>query len=97
VNWRFLLSESSLTDNQYIKRMTGDWTRAEPSVGRFVEVAMSEAVRVGLAVTSTDTVRTAEAGFSNVDIIGNVSHSGPFTESKDISLLTIVSPSEKSR
>ena len=25
-----------MTDNQHIKRMTVDWTRAEPSVGRFV-------------------------------------------------------------
>jgi len=25
-----------MTDNQHIKRMTTDWTRAEPSVGRFV-------------------------------------------------------------
>jgi len=25
-----------MTKNQYIKRMTVDWTRAEPSVGRFV-------------------------------------------------------------
>ena len=25
-----------MTDNQHIKRMTADWTRAEPSVGRFV-------------------------------------------------------------
>jgi RNA polymerase sigma-70 factor (ECF subfamily) len=25
-----------MTDNQHIKRMTAEWTRAEPSVGRFV-------------------------------------------------------------
>ena len=47
---------------------------------------MNEAVHVGLAVTSTDAVRAAKASFSNVDIIGNVSPSGPLTESKDISL-----------
>ena len=52
-----------------------------------VEVTMNEVIHIGLAVTSADVVRTVEARISKVSTTGAVYPSGPFTESKDISLL----------
>jgi serine/threonine protein kinase len=49
-----------------------------------VEIPMRDTVYVGLAVTSLDPSRLAEARISHVKTTGNVSPSGPFTESQDI-------------
>ncbi len=48
------------------------------------EIPMDETVSIGLAVTSHDVTRTAEARISHVTTAGDVSPSGPFTESQDI-------------
>ena len=55
-------------------------------------VPMPETVCIGLAVTSRDNKRTAEAQFSHVTTTGNVSPTGPFTESQDIRLQLPPSP-----
>jgi hypothetical protein len=49
-----------------------------------IEIAMSEAVSIGMAVTSHDATKTAEVWISHVTTAGDVSPSGPFTESHDI-------------
>ncbi|MCX5644314.1 MAG: protein kinase [Phycisphaerae bacterium] len=49
-----------------------------------IEIPMEETVYMGLAVTSHDITRTAEAHISHVTTTGNVSLSGPFAESQDI-------------
>jgi len=56
------------------------------------QIAMSESVYIGLAVTSHDNKKTAEARFSHVTTTGNVSPAGPFTESQDIRFQLPVSP-----
>jgi Tol biopolymer transport system component len=48
------------------------------------EIPMDETVHIGLAVTSHDVTRAAEARISYVATTGNVSPSGPFTNSQDI-------------
>lgn len=49
-----------------------------------IEIPMDETIYIGLAVTSHEVSRTAEASISNVTTTGNVSTIGPFTESQDI-------------
>jgi hypothetical protein len=70
--------------------------RDDPNEPLSVAVVMGETALVGLAVTSSDTVRTAEARISNVSITGQVSPEGPFTVSEDISLLTALSQADES-
>jgi regulation of enolase protein 1 (concanavalin A-like superfamily) len=48
-------------------------------------ISMPDSVYIGLAVTSHDRRRTAEARISHVTTSGNVTPYGPFTESQDIS------------
>jgi serine/threonine protein kinase/regulation of enolase protein 1 (concanavalin A-like superfamily) len=48
------------------------------------EIPMDKTVTIGLAVSSCDGTKTAEARFSHVTITGNVSTTGPLTESQDI-------------
>jgi hypothetical protein len=47
-------------------------------------IVMAKDVCIGLAVTSHDASRTAEARISNVTVTGSVRPPGPFTESQDI-------------
>jgi len=49
-----------------------------------IEIPMDQTVYVGLAVTSHDVTKTAEARTSHVATTGNVSPPGPFTESQNI-------------
>ena len=53
-----------------------------------VEVVMDETVHTGLAVSSADTVRPAEARISQVALTGDIATAGPFIDSRDISLMT---------
>ena len=45
---------------------------------------MGETVYIGLAVTSHDATKTAEARVSHLTATGDTSPPGPFTESQDI-------------
>jgi hypothetical protein len=67
------------------------WQAMRNSSGRPVttEIPMDETVYIGLAVTSHDIARTAEACISNVTTTGDVSPSGPFIESSDIPLQSL--------
>jgi hypothetical protein len=47
-------------------------------------ISMPDRVYIGLAVASHDNKETVEAHISHVTTTGNVSPSGPFTESQDI-------------
>jgi hypothetical protein len=49
-----------------------------------IEIPIGETGYIGLAVTSHDSAKTAEARISHVTTTGNVSPPGPFTESCDI-------------
>jgi len=49
-----------------------------------IEIPMDGTVYIGLAVTSHDVTRIAEARISHIISTGNVSPPGPFTESQDI-------------
>jgi tetratricopeptide (TPR) repeat protein len=51
-----------------------------------LEIAMNEAVHIGLAITSSDPSRSAEACISHVTTTGDVDPSGSFTQSQDIHL-----------
>ena len=68
-----------------------------------VDIEMNELVHIGSIVTSWTmystgrTPRTTEAHISNFNIVGEIDPSGPITESKEISLLAAVSPTDKSR
>ena len=62
-----------------------------------VEITMDDTVHMGLFVTTEDPGRTAEARFSDVNTTGDISPSGPFTESRDISLLTATTPAAESK
>jgi len=70
-----------------------EWERVvhydDPNILSSVEITMNETIHVGLAVTSHNSSRTAEACLSNVDITGSVSPDGPFTMSDYISLLIL--------
>jgi regulation of enolase protein 1 (concanavalin A-like superfamily) len=57
------------------------WT---PMVWSPQTVSMPEKVYLGLAVTSHDSKRTAEARFSHVTTTGDVTPTGSFKESQDI-------------
>jgi len=57
----------------------------DPNVPGPVEIPMSGTVYIGLAVTSHNTTRAAEALVSNVKVTGSVSPGGPFIHSEDIS------------
>ncbi|MHC4241764.1 MAG: protein kinase domain-containing protein [Planctomycetota bacterium] len=70
------------------KEIRGD----DPNQPAHMEVTMGRAVNIGLAVTSSDAGRTAEAQFSNVNITGDVSPKGPFTVSEDIGFQAITLP-----
>jgi tetratricopeptide (TPR) repeat protein len=49
-----------------------------------LKIPMNETVYIGLAVTSHDPSRIAEAHMSNVTVTGSVSPAGPFDHSQDI-------------
>jgi tetratricopeptide (TPR) repeat protein/predicted Ser/Thr protein kinase len=56
----------------------------DPNQAASIEVSMNDTVYVGLAVTSHDPSRMAEAHISNVTITGSASPTGPFDHSQDI-------------
>ncbi|MHC4438219.1 MAG: tetratricopeptide repeat protein, partial [Planctomycetota bacterium] len=56
----------------------------DPNQPLSIEIPMNETVYIGLAVTSHDPSRIAEAKISNVAITGSMSPAGPFTSSMDI-------------
>jgi hypothetical protein len=60
----------------------------DPNEPTPVEIPMNETVYVGLAVTSHNTTRAAEARISNVTVSGSVTPGGPFTLSQDINFQT---------
>ena len=70
-----------------------EWERVvhydDPNILSAVEITMNETIHIGLAVTSHNSSRTAEARLSNVDITGSVTPDGPFTLSDDISPLIL--------
>jgi serine/threonine protein kinase/WD40 repeat protein len=49
-----------------------------------IEIPMDETAYIGLAVTSHDATKAAEANISNIYIAGSVSPTGPFDNSQDI-------------
>ncbi len=57
----------------------------DPNKPTSVEIPMNETVYVGLAVSSHNPTRAAEARISNVTVTGSVSPPSPFIHSKDIS------------
>jgi len=61
----------------------------DPNKSMSVEIPMNEMVHIGLAVSSHNTTRAAEARISNVMVAGSVTPSGPFTFSQDISFQTL--------
>jgi len=61
----------------------------DPNQPLSIEIPMNEMVYVGLAVTSHDPSRLAEATISNVAVTGNVSPEGPFTVSEDINFQSV--------
>jgi serine/threonine protein kinase len=54
-----------------------------------VEIPMNETVHIGLAITSHNSARSAEARMSNVIVTGSVDPNGPFTVSEAVSLNSI--------
>jgi len=76
-----------------------DWKEIpahDPNQAASGELVMNEAIHIGFAVTSADLVRTVTARISNVNTAGDVSPSGPFTESRDISLLNMATSPDES-
>ncbi len=72
-----------------------DWEEVasgDPNRTGAAEIAMDETVHIGLAVTSRDASRLAEARLSDVTLTGSVSPEGTFTTSEDIGLQMIVLP-----
>jgi serine/threonine protein kinase len=67
----------------------------DPNQSVSVEIAMSDKVNIGLAVTSRDIARPVEALISHVNTTGDVYPGGPFTESREISLLSTVSSTKE--
>jgi len=65
------------------------WT---PMIWSPQTISMPDSVYIGLALTSCDNKKTAEARISHVTTTGNVSPSGPFTEAQDIRLSLPPSP-----
>jgi hypothetical protein len=57
---------------------------SDPNQPASIEITMNETVYLGLAVTSHDATKTAEAHVSHVTVIGVVTPPGPFNESRDI-------------
>jgi len=58
----------------------------DPYKPTWIEIPMNETIYIGLAVSSHNTSRTAEARISNVTVTGLASPSGPFVHSKDITV-----------
>ena len=56
----------------------------DPNKPSSLDVSMNETVYIGLAVTSHNTTRAAEARISNVKITGSALPDGPFIHSEDI-------------
>jgi tetratricopeptide (TPR) repeat protein len=54
-----------------------------------IEIPMDKTAYIGLAVTSHDPSRIAEAHISNVTVTGSVTPAGPFDHSQDISFQTL--------
>jgi hypothetical protein len=61
----------------------------DPNESGLVEFAMDESVHVGLAVSSHNAGRAAEARIGHVTSTGDMNPAGPFTISEDIGLQTI--------
>jgi hypothetical protein len=61
----------------------------DPNEPSSIEIPMNETVYIGLAISSHNTSRMAEARLSNVRLTGFVTPSGPFTLSQDISFQTL--------
>jgi hypothetical protein len=61
----------------------------DPNRPTSIEISMNGTVHIGLAVSSHNTWRTAEARISNVTVAGSVTPSGLFTLSQDISFQTL--------
>ena len=57
---------------------------SDPNQSSILEIPMTKTVHIGLAVTSHDPSRIAEAHISNVTVTGSVSPAGPFDHSQDI-------------
>jgi hypothetical protein len=57
---------------------------SDPDQPASIEITMNETVYLGLAVTSHDATKTAEARVSHVTATGVLTPTGPFNESRDI-------------
>ena len=70
-----------------------NWQRVlpgkDPNQSLSIEITMNETTYIGLAVTSHNPSRSAEATISNIRLTDNVKPSGPFTVSEDINLLSV--------
>jgi serine/threonine protein kinase/tetratricopeptide (TPR) repeat protein/regulation of enolase protein 1 (concanavalin A-like superfamily) len=78
--------------DQFCASYSSDGVTWTPMVWSPQTVSMPESVYIGLAVTSHDNQKTAEARISHVTTTGAVRGAGPFTESQDIALPFPVSP-----
>jgi hypothetical protein len=70
-----------------------NWQRVipgkDPNQSLSIEITMNETTYIGLAVTSHNPSRTAEATISNIRLTDNVKPGGPFTVSENINLLSV--------
>jgi serine/threonine protein kinase len=70
-----------------------NWQRVlpgkDPNQSLSIEITMNETTYIGLAITSHNPSRSAEATISNIRLTDNVKPSGPFTVSEDINLLSV--------
>jgi tetratricopeptide (TPR) repeat protein len=67
---------------------------SNPTLSSRVEIPMGETVYLGLALTSQDPNRLAEAQISHITFSGTTAPDGPLTTSKDITLLPTSAPSD---
>jgi len=72
--------------DQFSAFYSSEGTSWTPMVWSPQRVSMPHSVYIGLAVTSQDSTKTAEARFSHVTTTGDVSYLGYFGESQDIRL-----------
>jgi len=82
-------AEHSSDGVRWEKVHSGDPNRAGP-----IEIVMDETVHIGLALTSHDVSRMAEAHISNVTLGGSVTPEGPLTRSQDIGTETMLPSTE---
>jgi regulation of enolase protein 1 (concanavalin A-like superfamily) len=71
-------------DDQFGAFYSSDGKRWTRMAGSPQKISMPQGVYIGLAVTSHDRQKNAEAQFSHVAVAGDISYSAPFEDSQDI-------------